>query len=390
MAKRDDGDFLEDLRKQIVNAQGRRVAYVHQKLTFVISFLGLGSISLGGVRTWPLLYMAPVIALVFDFYILGEGFAIKRLGIFIRESPKAPGEERLWERCVSKYRGALPRVAGLLSSGLVLLGAGIGLWGLHGQHPLYWAWIIVNFVALICAWYLDRQGRRKLRKVEEFVEGERSGQSQNKRCDERERAGLGKSANGVSKEALLTTIASEAAGLYGLLITVSMAVFGGTLLFLDRITPSPTSGSLWLLGLGWLILLVCTLTCAWVRWNNLESGRMTLEGRVEDSKRIDKPNRMLTKLAIISLGVGIGSIGIFGMANIVNKVVANEGNIEMVEKKNGSKGLEDKKDVQRLSIPYGSIESPGEQQKQEGGDAGSGENSGEGGTSKREEQSSGE
>ena len=127
----------------------------------------------------------------------------------------------------------------------------------------------------------------------------------------------------VSKECIFTTIASEAAGLYNLLITVSTAVFGGTLLFLDRIAPSPTRESLWFLALGWLMLLLCTLACAWVRWKNLESGRLALEGKFEDARKVDKPNRRLTKFAIISLGLGIAFIGIFGFVNIVAKVNAN-------------------------------------------------------------------
>ena len=166
----------------------------------------------------------------------------------------------------------------------------------------------------------------------------------------------------VSKECIFTTIASEAAGLYNLLITVSTGMFAGTLLFLDRIAPSPTRVSLWLLALGWLMLLLCTLACAWVRWKNLESGRLALEGKFEDARKVDKPNRMLTKFAIISLGLGIAFIGIFGFVNIVAKVNANERSVSMVEDKDKHEQEESKEDIIEKAIPFSSINPPDEEQ----------------------------
>ncbi len=171
--------------------------------------------------------------------------------------------------------------------------------------------------------------------------------------------------NQVSKECIFTTIASEAAGLYNLLITLSTGMFGGTLLFLDRIAPSPTKKSLWFLGFGWGMLLFCTLACAWVRWKNLESGRLALEGKFEDARKVDKPNRMLTKLAIISLGLGISFIGIFAFVNIVHKVTVNERETKMVQEKDEHKETEEKKtEFKKLAIPYGSITPPQEEEPQ--------------------------
>jgi len=171
--------------------------------------------------------------------------------------------------------------------------------------------------------------------------------------------------NEVSTECIFSTIASEAAGLYNLLITVSMGVFAGTLLFLDRIAPSPTRQSLWFLALGWLMLLLCTLACAWVRWKNLESGRLALEDRPEDARKIDKSNRMLTKFVIISLALGITFIGIFAFVNIVHKVTVNERETKMVQEKDEHKKTEEKKtEFKKLAIPYGSITPPQEEEPQ--------------------------
>jgi len=187
--------------------------------------------------------------------------------------------------------------------------------------------------------------------------------------------------NQVSKECIFTTIASEAAGLYNLLITLSTGMFGGTLLFLYRIAPSPTKKSLWFLGFGWGMLLFCTLACAWVRWKNLESGRLALEGKFEDARKVDKPNRMLTKLAIISLALGIAFIGIFAFTNIVHKVNVNERENKMVEEKNEHKDTEEKKtESKKLAIPYGSITPPQEEVPQSGEQTDSGEDADAGGS----------
>jgi hypothetical protein len=130
----------------------------------------------------------------------------------------------------------------------------------------------------------------------------------------------GKPEDVVSRECIFTTMATEAAGLYNLLMSVSTAVLGGTLLFLERIASSPTKQSLWYLGLGWLMLLFCTVACAWVRWKNLESGRLVLENKIQDARKIDKINRWLTKFAIASLALGITLIGVFALINVVHKV----------------------------------------------------------------------
>jgi len=168
--------------------------------------------------------------------------------------------------------------------------------------------------------------------------------------------------NEVSRECIFTTIASEAAGLYNLLITLSTGMFGGTLLFLDKIAPSPTKNSLWFLGLGWVMLLFCTIACAWIRWKNLESGRLALEGKFKDAQKVDRPNRMLTKFAIFSLGLGITFIGIFGCVNMVAKVNANERSNIMVEDKDKYEQKESKKEVIQKGIPFGSINLPEEEQ----------------------------
>ncbi len=167
--------------------------------------------------------------------------------------------------------------------------------------------------------------------------------------------------NEVSKECIFESIVSEAAGLYNLLITVSTGVFGATLLFLDRIAPSPTKESLWFLGIGWLMLILCSCACVWIRWKNLESGRLALEGKFDEASKVDKPNRILTKLAIFWLILGITFVAIFGFINITHKAYINERNCKMCENKEKKEQPQSKKDITKHAIPYGSIETPDEE-----------------------------
>ena len=64
-------DFFNDLRTEIRETQERRAKIVHQKFTYIIGLLGIGSISIGSFQPLSLLYIAPLIAFTFDLYIIG-------------------------------------------------------------------------------------------------------------------------------------------------------------------------------------------------------------------------------------------------------------------------------------------------------------------------------
>jgi len=181
---RDDGDFITDLRKQIMQSQDRRFNFIRQKSTFVISFLGIGSISFVSLsidmKIWILLYLAPIIALVYDFYIIGESFNIKRMGVFIRECPKAPFEEGLWEICISKNRPVMPKIGMMVSTILVLLAAMLVLWIYEKVNIIYILWVIINFSTLFVLWQADKQNNKKIKNFENCIIKERENMSGNK------------------------------------------------------------------------------------------------------------------------------------------------------------------------------------------------------------------
>lgn len=180
---RDNGSFIADLRKQIMNSQECRTAFVRQKLTFIISFLGIGSISFAienvDMKAWILLYLAPIVALVFDFYIIGESFTIKRLGVFVRESPKTPSEEKLWEKCISKHRGMLPKLGTMASSIMILIAAMTILWINQKANLFYVVWVISISLILFILWRIDKQNYKRLKKFENSISKERGNSTVN-------------------------------------------------------------------------------------------------------------------------------------------------------------------------------------------------------------------
>jgi hypothetical protein len=124
---REDADFLKALRAEIAAIQSERDQLIRQKIAFVIGLFGIGSVKfLAPVNTVALLYMAPLVAIAFDMYIVGKEFRVRRAGAFFLEpSTKAPDNERDWETFVRKKRDPFARYAGGLLSGIVLIASAL-------------------------------------------------------------------------------------------------------------------------------------------------------------------------------------------------------------------------------------------------------------------------
>jgi len=120
----------------------------------------------------------------------------------------------------------------------------------------------------------------------------------------------------VSRDALFTVIAAEAAGYYRTITTVASAFLGGSLLFLDKLASRPSTLSLFVLGGAWICLIASIACTAWVRRKNLDSGWKALEQRFEDAQGIDKKTRGWSTVGIVSLIFGMCLLMIFGMMNV--------------------------------------------------------------------------
>jgi hypothetical protein len=105
--QRSNQAFVADLRKEIFQSQERRGKLLIHKLSFVSGFFGIGAfekldeIKLG-INTDYIFYIIPFIALIFDLYLMGEDYAVKRAGFFIKTSLVSPEVEKQWENFVEE------------------------------------------------------------------------------------------------------------------------------------------------------------------------------------------------------------------------------------------------------------------------------------------------
>jgi hypothetical protein len=173
--------FICELRMEISAAQERRGKLGLAKLSFIVALLGFGSTNIGtGDATVFLLYLVPFVGLIFDLYILGEHFGIKRAGEFLRTSPEAPSEEVAWEEAMRSMRDRFSYAASLVSSTVVVAAAALALIWKEGEGGLqwwYWLWLALStisvvFVAISSLWI--KQGitgfRKQISKTERCTE----------------------------------------------------------------------------------------------------------------------------------------------------------------------------------------------------------------------------
>lgn len=164
---RDDEAFIGELRTEINQSQQRRHEYVAAKLIFISGLLGLGSLSsIGTITTRQLLFIVPFVAFVYDLYILGEDYGIRRAGSFIRRSSATPPQEALWEELVRSKKDPFSFIAGPLSSAIALLIAAVGLASTPTNTVVYGCWLVLSVCLPTALWYF----RHKL--VAELIEWE--------------------------------------------------------------------------------------------------------------------------------------------------------------------------------------------------------------------------
>ncbi len=105
--KRACSEFIAHLREEKLKQQDRRASYVRLKFTFVIGLFSVAATLLnlesddGIFFIFGLLYIAPLVAVLFDFYILGGEFAVKRIRMFLNEQDTTEDGEKVWDRYLS-------------------------------------------------------------------------------------------------------------------------------------------------------------------------------------------------------------------------------------------------------------------------------------------------
>ena len=155
--------------------------------------------------------------------------------------------------------------------------------------------------------------------------------------------------NVVSKTAIFQSITTEAGGFYTTVTTVASAFLGASLLFIDKFISGGSTPSLVLLGLSW-ISLVASLGCiSYVRYLNLESGRLALEDNFKGAGVVDLRSRKVLTASLVCLIVGMTALVFVGLANVNN-----------LGRKDNSMNSPSRPSPQteQKTIPYGSLAKP--------------------------------
>ncbi|MFA5264007.1 MAG: hypothetical protein WC378_09270 [Opitutaceae bacterium] len=143
--RKSESEFVKELRQELSQSQSKRADYIKLKLAFTTALLGAGAfIQTDKTVGNPMLLIVPLVCLIFDLYIFGEDFSVKRAGKFLSLSPYCPREERIWEEVVSKNRDPFSHYAGPASTITTNVAAFLGLYycGDVRRHPLFIYWLI--------------------------------------------------------------------------------------------------------------------------------------------------------------------------------------------------------------------------------------------------------
>lgn len=132
----------------------------------------------------------------------------------------------------------------------------------------------------------------------------------------------------ISLEVLYDTMSKEADGLYKQMITICTAFLGGTLVFFEKLFVSKAGWSIYFLFGGWAALTYPLAVLIYVRWQNVEAHRHTLEyfktrneAEYNIAVAIPKRGRKWTTSAIVSMVAGLILIATFTAINIIYRQI---------------------------------------------------------------------
>jgi hypothetical protein len=155
--------------------------------------------------------------------------------------------------------------------------------------------------------------------------------------------------NVVSKTAIFQSITTEAGGFYTTVTTVASAFLGASLLFIDKFVSGGSAPSLVFLGLSWISLVVSLGCVSYVRYLNLQSGRLALEDDIKGAGVVDLRSRKILTASLVSLILGMTALVFVGLVN-VNNLARKENTMD-----NPSRPLQQ---TEQKTIPYGSLSKP--------------------------------
>ena len=115
-------EFLKHIHDEKLRTLEARSEYALRKLAYTTGLLGLGSLNVkvGDIDFSLLVYLAPWVAIAFDFYIMGEDYSVKRIGTFLK-TESIDHLEKQWEQWVAKNRDPFAPLAMQILTTLILI-----------------------------------------------------------------------------------------------------------------------------------------------------------------------------------------------------------------------------------------------------------------------------
>lgn len=152
---KESGEFLKHLQDEKLKTQATRSSFVTQKLAYATGLLALGSLKPGSFADLSLLlYLVPLLSIIFDLYILAEDYSVKRIGNFLGEASSDPLEKE-WEDYVHEYRDRFAPVAAPSLTTILGIAVFFGVFSQDGSQAKKWWWLlVVPLAAIVITWCL--------------------------------------------------------------------------------------------------------------------------------------------------------------------------------------------------------------------------------------------
>lgn len=164
---KESAEFLKHLQDEKLKTQATRSSYVRQKLAYATGLLALGSLKPGSDKLSLLLYLlVPLLSIVFDLYILGEDYSVKRIGSFLGAG-SVDGLEKRWEEYVFENRDPFAPFAAPMLTTIFAIAAGFAAGFAARSQPdappaRQWSWLLaVPVCAIAGTWWLYFFYKRK-------------------------------------------------------------------------------------------------------------------------------------------------------------------------------------------------------------------------------------
>ena len=164
----------EKLREEINESKKMRHEFVMRKFAFSTGLLGVGALVtkenlLENIDFAALLYLVPLVAVAFDFYILAEDYRIKRVGEFLKRGQALSQEDKDWEAFCSKHPNKLAAFAYVLVTALYFTGSAIVILQNDPNQVFFYSWAAVIVIFEIFFLWASLSMRNRFKEREELV-----------------------------------------------------------------------------------------------------------------------------------------------------------------------------------------------------------------------------